>query len=201
MSSLSLRRVNRFGWTFAVSLREPLISPVISAEEERGVWSSNTKQKKSPQVEQEGGFRARSDISEDPGKQPEFVFRRKKFNPRPETFSSLFQEGEAAQLVPEMRSGSDITMTKTRRGQETARRPRPDRDSAVRIFTGLLMRITRLNSRGSEARRRTAGGFQGWKTESEVSRGARGDLKLRRRHVLVQNLQGPVNKKANPADK
>lgn len=155
------------------------------------MWSSNTKQKKSPQVEQEGGFRARSDISEDPGKQAEFVFRRKKFNPRPETFSSLFQEGEAAQLVPEMRSGSDITMTKTRRGQETARRPRPDRDSAVRIFTGLLMRITRLNSRG----------FQGWKTESEVSRGARGDLKLRRRHVLVQNLQGPVNKKANPADK
>lgn len=40
----------------------PLILPVISGEEDRGVWSSNKKQKKSLQVDQEGGFRQRSNI-------------------------------------------------------------------------------------------------------------------------------------------
>lgn len=40
----------------------PLISPVINGEEDRGVWSSNRKQKKNLQVDQEGGFEQRSNI-------------------------------------------------------------------------------------------------------------------------------------------
>lgn len=40
----------------------PLILPVISGEEDRGVWSSNTKQKKKLQVDQEGAFKLRSNI-------------------------------------------------------------------------------------------------------------------------------------------
>lgn len=44
------------GGCCAVLLRShmrPLISPVISGEEDRGVWSSNKKQKKNLQVDQE----------------------------------------------------------------------------------------------------------------------------------------------------
>lgn len=40
----------------------PLILPVISGEEDRGVWSSNKKQKKSLQVDQEGGIEQQSNI-------------------------------------------------------------------------------------------------------------------------------------------
>lgn len=39
-----------------------LILPVINGEEERGIWSSNRKQKKNLQVDQEGGFKQRSNI-------------------------------------------------------------------------------------------------------------------------------------------
>lgn len=42
----------------------PLISPVISGEEDRGACSSNEKQKKNLQVDQEGGFKQRSNIFE-----------------------------------------------------------------------------------------------------------------------------------------
>lgn len=40
----------------------PLILPVISGEEDRGVWSSNKKQKKNLQVDQEGGFSQQNNI-------------------------------------------------------------------------------------------------------------------------------------------
>lgn len=40
----------------------PVIIPVISGEEGRGVWSSNRKQRKSLQVDQEEEFQQRSDI-------------------------------------------------------------------------------------------------------------------------------------------
>lgn len=48
----------------------PVIIPVISGEEGRGVWSSNRKQSKSLQVEQEQEFQQRSAI---PGWSPNGV--------------------------------------------------------------------------------------------------------------------------------
>ena len=42
----------------------PLILPVISGEEDRGAWSSKKKKTKNLQVDQEGGFKQRSNILE-----------------------------------------------------------------------------------------------------------------------------------------
>lgn len=44
------------------TLMIPLILPVISGEEDWGVWSSSKKQKKNLQVDQEGGFNQRNNI-------------------------------------------------------------------------------------------------------------------------------------------
>lgn len=52
----------------------PVIIPVISCEEGRGVWSSNRKQRKSLQVDQEEDFQQRSDIL---GCSPDGVRRKK----------------------------------------------------------------------------------------------------------------------------
>lgn len=111
----------------------PLILPVISGEEDRGVWSSNKKQKKNLQVDQEGGFKQRSNIlGFSPRRNKEMKSIQKgKTDPRSaQHFFIPGQEGEkqkpssACQFCAEMQSdtqpdarrlNTDIKMTKTRR--------------------------------------------------------------------------------------
>ena len=102
----------------------PLILPVMSGEEDRGVWSSSRTQKRNLQVDQEGGFQQRSNILQE--KTGDFLGRDKSIQKGkgkvrqihvslPRTYSKKSCAENAKRRSARRADYSDIKMTKTRR--------------------------------------------------------------------------------------